>query len=212
LQISAVVAFLDHRILEDERQARQLGMRQHAPERGGADVAFADLLVAIGARAERGLRIVGVDQLHVLHAEDAVGVPDGLLESGFGADLEAGGQQMAGVEAVADGQGRHAARQIADRAQLLEARADQAAAAGRAFEQQPEMADCEAIRCFGQAVNEVHDAFLDALPAVGAGVGDQVLGADRGGALELAAEGENRFRADRRVDRREVDKIVVVNH
>src|SRR5262245_27796606 len=111
-------------------------MRQDAAKRVGADVTPADVLMAIGARAERRLRIVGVDQLYILHPEDAIRVAYGLLEPCFAPDIESGGEQMAGIEAVADRQSRDRRGPVPNRAQFFEARAEVASTARRAFDQQ----------------------------------------------------------------------------
>src|SRR5205085_5275959 len=104
------------------------------------------------------------------------------------------------------------AREIANGAQLLEARTDEASAAGGAFEQQLHGAGVEALGGLGDAVHEVDDRLVHALAAVAAGMCDQILGADRGSALELSAKGKYRFRADGGVDRGQVDQIVVMYH
>src|SRR5215472_9303739 len=69
----------------------------------------------------------------------------------------------------------------------------------------------KSARRFSYATREIRDALLDALASATAGVGDQVLRPDGGGALELAAEGENGFRANDRVGRGHVDQVVVMD-
>src|SRR5205809_1963814 len=76
----------------------QFRMSQHAAECVFSDVTLTDILRAVGTAAERGFGIVGVDQFHVGHAEDAVGVADGPGESGSAADIVACGEQVAGVK------------------------------------------------------------------------------------------------------------------
>src|SRR5436189_2118375 len=74
---------------------------QDEPACGGSvfsDVTLTDILMVVGARAERGFGIVGVDQFHGGHAEDAISVADGPGESGLAADIVACGEQVAGVE------------------------------------------------------------------------------------------------------------------
>src|SRR5439155_27189567 len=129
-------AFIVDRRFQDEWEISQFRMSQHAAECVFSDVILTDILMVVGARAERGFGIVGVDQFHVGHAEDAVGVADGPGESGSAADIVACGEQVAGVEAIADGQIAGGGRQVTYGAELFKAGADVTSAARRAFDQQ----------------------------------------------------------------------------
>src|SRR5207244_3930947 len=120
----------------DERKFLQLGMRQDAPERVLAYVSLSDVLMPVNARAQRRFRIVGMDQLHVLHAENAIRVAYRLEQSRLAADIEAGREQMAGIQAISDGQVRETGRQVAYGVQFFKARADVASAARGAFNEQ----------------------------------------------------------------------------
>ena len=70
VQVAAVVAarFVD-RSFQDEGLAAELGMAQNAAEAFQPDMAMADALVAIHARAQRRLRIVGVNQMDMFQAQ-----------------------------------------------------------------------------------------------------------------------------------------------
>ena len=69
---------------------------------GLADLPFADVFVAVEMRAERAFGIVGVDHFDEVEAEYAVGGGYGFFEAGGVGDVEAGGEEMAGVETIGD--------------------------------------------------------------------------------------------------------------
>ena len=80
-----------------------------------ADLAFADVLVPVEVGAERRLGVVGVDDVcTMVEAQDAFGLAHGGAKTGCGGDVEAGGEQMAGVQAVADGEVGDSRREVAD--------------------------------------------------------------------------------------------------
>ena len=66
-----------------------------------ADVSFANVRVPVDVRTERRLRVVGVDQLHVLDSQHALRLPDSLTQACRARDVVPGGQQMAGIQAIA---------------------------------------------------------------------------------------------------------------
>src|SRR6185369_1321559 len=138
-------------------------MRQDAPESVLAYVTLADVLVTVHTGAERGFRIVGVDQLHVFHPQDAVGVAEGFVESCLAPDVIAGREQMARVETESDGQVGEAGGHVANRAQFFEAGADVASTARGAFDEQREISQSETLRCFYQAMHEIDNSFLECL-------------------------------------------------
>ena len=115
-----------------------------------------------------------------------------------GRDIEAGGEQVAGVEAVADREIGQVARQIADGLQFFEAAAEVASRADRVLDQHGEMRRVNAVRGVAQAEHERGDPFFDGVAAIAAGMQHQVLRADRRGALQFAAKALDRLAADRR--------------
>ena len=63
-----------------------------------------------------------------------------------------------------------------------------------------------------QSQGESGDALLHGVAPVTAGMDHQILGADRDGALHLAAEGVDGLGADHRIERCQVDQIIDVDH
>ena len=147
------------------------------------DFAFADVLVAVEVAAEFALAVVGVDDVDVLEAEEAVGFGQGFSEAGFGGDVVTGGEGVAGVEAEADGEVCEFGRELAHDVEFFELAAELGSAAGGVFEQQCEFARVEALRGFGDTFDDFVDALFDGLAFVVAGVGDQVFGSDGDGAF-----------------------------
>ena len=83
---------------------RAVGMRQDTAERLQADVAVADVGVPVDARAERRLRIVGVNQRgHSRGPSTSAALRMVPRRPERRGDIEAGGQQMASVQTIADG-------------------------------------------------------------------------------------------------------------
>ena len=73
-------------------------MMEQAAERLQANLAPANVLVAIHAGAAGHLGVVGVDYLHPLQADLGVERRQRVLEPAFRADVIAGGKQVRGVE------------------------------------------------------------------------------------------------------------------
>jgi len=186
-------------------------MREDAREAGLADLAFTDVLVAIEVRAERAFGIIGVDDFDLIEAEDFVGRRYGLGETRGVDDVEAGGEEVAGVEAVGDGEVCLAGREVADHAEFFEAPADLVAAADGVFEQHGEAGSREAGGGFSETEGEGGEALFEGLAFEVAGVKDEVVGGDGIGAVEFAAEGGDGFGADFRIERGEVDQVVGVD-
>ena len=97
------------------------------------EAALADVLVPIDAAAARLLRVVQVKHLDAVEADDAIERLERLAIALFGADVVAGGQQVAGVEADADA--RRAVEPLEDRREVLEAVAEVGALPGGVLEQ-----------------------------------------------------------------------------
>ena len=186
-------------------------MVQEAAEAFQADVPKADVLVAVEAGAEGGAGIVGVNEVDVGEAEQLVGAAEGGAEAGRAGDIEAGGEEVAGVEAEADGEFGERAGEIADGPELFKAAAELTAGAGGVFEEDGETGGGEAAGGVAEAEGKGGDALLDGLAAVAAGVDNQVLGADGGGALDLGAEAGDGAGADEGIEGGEVDEIVDVD-
>ena len=110
-------------------------MRQNTTKTRRANVAFADIGVPVHMRSERHFRIVGVNQLDVLQAQDASDFGDRLVQTGLRGDIESSRQQVAGVKSITNSQVRFTRRQVADAMQLLEPATDLRAASRGILEQ-----------------------------------------------------------------------------
>ena len=90
--------------------------------------------MAINARAEFALRIVAVDALHLVEADNAIKFIDHGRVATRPAEVVTSGKQMAGVEAHTDA--LRLAHALDNFREMLESPADAASLAGGAFEQQ----------------------------------------------------------------------------
>ncbi len=77
-------------------------MVEEAPKSFYANIAASDMFVPVDMRIELGLGIIGVNDVDVVEAQELVDLRDGLLESGSGGEVIAGGKAVAGIEAEAD--------------------------------------------------------------------------------------------------------------
>src|SRR5262249_47021765 len=93
-----------------------------AAERLEAQAAVADVLVPIDAAAERPLRIVDVECLQPIEADEPAELPEGRRVAFGRAEVVARCEQVAGVEAHADA--RVVVHLRDDRSELLEGRAE----------------------------------------------------------------------------------------
>jgi AcrR family transcriptional regulator len=155
---------------------------------------------------------VDVKHAHVRQPEQAFGAAHGFAETGGRGDVEAGGQQMAGVQAVADGEMGEAARTFAEGCQLLEAAAEVGAGAGGIFEQHGEAAGMETGGGGAERGDGIRDAFLHGAASTTAGMEHQILRADSGGALQFPTERGDGFGADHGVGGGQVHQVADVDH
>src|ERR1017187_2638921 len=211
-EIAAVVAFDLHGRFGNESLAAQFGIRQKAAKGLGADVALADLGVAIHAGAQRRFGIVGVKDVDMVEIQNALRLAESGAQAGHGGDVETRGEQVAGVQAVPDREIAPAACQIADGSQFLKAAAHRGAAAGGVLQQNRDAAPCESVGRLAQAPGTSGDSLFQCLAFVAAGVDYQKLRSEDGRALQFPAEGLNGFGANRRVPRGQVDQVVDVAH
>ncbi len=196
---------------EDKGLVAELGVREDAVEGGFADLAFADVFVAVEMGGECAFGIVGVDDFDEIETESFVGGGDGFFETGGVCNVEAGGEEVAGIEAVADVEVGLASGEIANDAELFKATADLVAAADGVFEEHGEGRGAEPGGSFGEAEGEGGEALFEGLTFEVAGVEDEVIGGYDFGAIEFAAEGGDGFGADFGIERGEVDQIVGVD-
>jgi hypothetical protein len=65
---------------------------EDAAEGLGADVALADVGVAIDVRGQGELTVVGVNYMHIGETEQRFGAAQGVAKTGLGSDIETRGQ------------------------------------------------------------------------------------------------------------------------
>src|SRR5208283_3631049 len=103
-QIAHVVARPVDRRLTDERNVFQLWVAHDAAKSGGADLPFANVLVAVSVRAKGGLGIVGVNHPHLLYADRRVKMIHGGTQAFDGVDGVPRFKTVRGINARADRQ------------------------------------------------------------------------------------------------------------
>ena len=168
------------RDLQEERHVAQQRVRDECLEAGAADETVADVLMQVAAGAELRLRVVAVDGRDVLGADLALQFVHRRGDAVGRADVIAGGERMAGIDAdlrprIADA--------LEDLAEVGELRADGATLAGGVLEDHPRI-----VGCFGQDVlRRLADLLEDGFEAealVAAGVEDDAARADTAGDVE----------------------------
>ena len=100
--ISTVITRLVNRRLQNKRAPCEQRVIQNSAKRFRADFAFADMLVAIHARTERGFRIVYVQHEDAVESHRAVDQPQGRFEAFGGANIVTRGKDVSGVNADTD--------------------------------------------------------------------------------------------------------------
>ena len=116
------------------REALEARLRQEGHAALVAELALADVRVAVAVGAERRLRVVQVQRAEPVEADDGVGALERVLQARHRADVVAGREQVAGVEA--EPEPPLAAAGLDQRGQLLERAPERAAGAGRVLEVQ----------------------------------------------------------------------------
>src|SRR4051812_15834673 len=107
-------------------------MREEPAKCFGADFAFADVLVAVYATAERNFGVVDVEDGNALKTDDAVDEFERGGEASFTFYVVARGEKMRGVETAADIQASQGVQHVAE---FLEASAKGGAHARGVFQQ-----------------------------------------------------------------------------
>src|SRR5207253_1301744 len=95
-----VILFLGR--FEQHGQAGEARVREDVREAGVADLAEADVGVAVDARIERGFAVVEVPGADFFHADVFAGQGDHALVAGARANVVTGGEDVARVDADAD--------------------------------------------------------------------------------------------------------------
>ena len=210
-EIAAVVAGLVDGGFGDESSVGEAGIVEETAEGREAEGALADVLMAIEMGTAGGLRVV--------HVPDAdIGEPDRAInegESGFVAvvrdEVVAGDVAMASIEAGADGD--HGAEAVEELGDLLEAAAEGELGAGSVFDEDAEVTGVErdAMEGAGDAFGGAGEADFAGEAFPGAGMEDEVFGAEGQGAFDFAAKGGDGLVADGIGLAGEVDEIAGVD-
>jgi len=212
LEIGACELVIIHWSLKNEGFVPQCRMIQNSPEAILPNFALADIFVAIEMRTQSAFRIVGMDDLHVRDTEDLLGVRDGLLKARRSGDIEARGEEVAGIETVGKGKMTVALAEIANHAQFLEFRAELMAGTDGVLKQNRETFGFEIMSRFGKAEHEGCDALLYWLIFVIARVQDKIVRANFLRTIQLTTEGPNGFFANHWIDAGEVCEVVRVDN
>src|SRR4051812_1516131 len=120
--------------LHDARQPVEARLGEEHRAAAGAELALRDVGVAVAVRAERRLGVVEVKRSDALDADELDALVEHAAERLGGADLEAGGEQVARVEA--DAEALVAARGVDERRELVERAAERSAGARGVLEVQ----------------------------------------------------------------------------
>src|SRR5581483_8841982 len=195
------VAVRERRRLEIAGDGGEARIAHQPAERLEADVALADHLVAIDARAERALGVVQVKRLEVAQPDDAIEFFERALVAARRGPLDAGGEHVLRVEAHAEAA---LAGFLQNRVELFERAADARALAGGELDEQA-YARLRAERAADALERARHagEPFLDGRVLRGAGVHHHLADAERLGAAALFEQRRRRALADRRRARRQ---------
>ncbi len=221
--VATVVAWaVDGRFAEEGAvRAAQPRMIQDSPEGFAPDVAAADVLVTIDVRGEGSLGVVHMDDADVIEAEGGVCFIEGARQAFGRADVEAGGEEMRGVETDAgSGDDAAGAAAIEHLPQMSELRAEASSLPCGVFDEDAEgggrggtegRRDAGATGGAGDGCCDVLDAAGDSGITSGAGMNDQEVGAELEGADDLVAKGHDGIFPQARIGRGEIDQIVGVD-
>ena len=168
------------------------------------------MLVAIDAAAERPLRVVQVKHLQPIEADQPLELPEGGRVAAGRADVVAGGEQMAGVEADADPAVAVGLRD--DRCELLERGPERRALPGGLLEQNHRLAAAPRAQQLEERRGDEREAIGLVARGIASRVQDDAEQAERFGAIDLVAHRLDRHPAQRRQRGGEVDQVAAVRH
>ena len=136
----------------------------------------------------------------------------GLVDTLFGDDVVSGDVSVAGVDAGSDG--NDAAETVDDFGDLFEAASERKFRAGGVFDEDGEssLREVQALRGGGDGGGGLKQAGFAIGAAEGTGMENQIVGADRKGALDFSAEGFDGFLEKEFVGAGEVYQVIGVNH
>src|SRR5215469_3256236 len=187
-------------------------MIQKPPERFEANRALSNMLMPVEFGATRGLGVVTVPHGNVLETDRRVEFVQRFPESILGNDVVSGNVGMAGVDAGGDGNVMPEVRQ--DLGDLFEAAAERKLRARSVLDEDGETTpfEIQSAACYGDRGGGLQQAFLSLRSAKRTGVQDQILGAERQGALYFPAKGLDGFLEEAFRRAGEIDEVVGVDH
>jgi len=201
--VAAVVAGTVDRRLSKEGTVGSAEQRMIQDSREGrlADMAAADVLVAVDAGTERCSRVVAMNHTDVFEAESSVGFGKGAVEALGRADFEAGGEKMSGVETNA-GSGSDAARaaSVEHVAEMPKFGGETSSLPCSVFEEDPRRRgrrrtkgrlETGATRSAGDGFGDVFDSARNPGIAGGAGMHDEIVGTELKGTDNFVAKGSD---------------------
>src|ERR1043165_5684496 len=191
--------------LEQLRDAPEARVGDDGAEGLRADASLADVLVAVDARAERLLRVVEGERADFADADVRVDLVDDALPSAARADVVAGGEDVAGVDADADA--LLFVDEVYDPAELLERAAEAGALPRGGLEERDDLVPRQARMHVVERARDLVGAGGDARAEVRAGMEDDGVDAEALGAVELVGHRLERVAVDLRVRRGEVDEV-----
>src|ERR1700722_380513 len=150
-------------------------MLQDAAKGFSADFAFDYVFGAIDAAAERGFRIVDVEDRDAIEADGAVDQVDRRGETSFALDVVSRGEQMRGVETRSNGNIFQACENFG---KLFKARADSDSHACRVLDEDALVAKGYTLRALLDGFDDIGDGLLGRGFAARAGMNDQKIGAE----------------------------------
>lgn len=201
-QVAGLIFGPIHRRFENEGFAIQPRVAQQSPKGCRAQLPFPDVFVPVQVATTIGLGIVGVEDGHVLQADDGIQFRDRLLVA-FGADQVIA--RHPGVASVNAGTHRYPRQPLQYRRHRTKIAAQMISAARGVLNQEPERSPFEALR-------SVQQAFAAALQRAAAGVEHQVFGADGGSTLQLTTKGGEGAFMKIRVAAGHIDQVISVDH
>lgn len=192
---------------EDEGATADAPVGQETAEGGFAQLALADVVVAVEAAVEIGFGIVGVDNAETVQADGFVEQSDGVSVTVVGAEIVAGGEDVAGVEADAKAVGRFDS--VDDAGEVFEGVAEGVAGAGGGFEQDFSSGG-DFFEDTVQGGADLVDALDDAPAAVGAGVEYKKVDVKKVATAVFVEKGGEAFSIDGSVGCGGIDQIAAV--
>ena len=189
--------------LQQEGQVAEGGMGEDVEEALVADVALADVLVAVHAAGQGALGVVGVDGHQPLQPYLAVELLHGRLQPLAGAHVVAGGEHVLGVQADTD---TLVPGRPHDAPQLGEARAHGVAHAGRVLQHQPGVGG-RPLQHLQQRLDEAGEDLLQPYLLVAAQVEDDPLHAQAVAQLHVRHQRLHRLGHQGRVGAGQVDQV-----